>query len=225
LSAVPPGAITIPTVSTLVPAVLMARYFLPQQNAATTPFPVPTVWVEEQHTDTVIITEHPVERGAPITDHAFARGPELTVRLGWRRSGSVDLMSVYQQLLTFKQNRVLFDIQTGKRLYSTMLISEVSVTTDQHSEYVLQATLRCRQLILVSTSVVSVQAAPQNQAIASSTTPATNHGSVPLVPSNIEQAPSGGIDPLTGAPVGESPSPAPPGNGGPAGPIDSRRRF
>ena len=33
----------------------------------------PTVWIEETHHDSVVITEHPVEQGAPISDHAFAR--------------------------------------------------------------------------------------------------------------------------------------------------------
>ena len=184
MSAIPPGAIAVLTAGTplqgLWRAVLVTRAFVPQDG----PFPAPTVWVEEQHTDNVIITEHPVERGAPITDHAFARGPELTVRLAWGGFGLTlaDAQAAYSQILTLKDNRVLFSVQTGKRLYTNMLISEVSVTTDQHSEYILLATLRCRQLILVNTSIVSVPAAPQDQSNASSTTPATINGSVPLVP-------------------------------------------
>ena len=34
---------------------------------------IPDVVIEEAHRDELIITQHPVEKGATITDHAFAR--------------------------------------------------------------------------------------------------------------------------------------------------------
>lgn len=42
--------------------------------------------IEEKHHDELEITEHPVEQGAMITDHAFKRPAELTLRLGWSNS-------------------------------------------------------------------------------------------------------------------------------------------
>lgn len=47
---------------------------------------VANITVEERHTDELQITTHPVESGAPITDHAFKRPAELTLRLGWSNS-------------------------------------------------------------------------------------------------------------------------------------------
>ena len=42
--------------------------------------------VEERHMDRLEITNHPVETGAAITDHAFYHPPELTLVLGWSNS-------------------------------------------------------------------------------------------------------------------------------------------
>lgn len=43
---------------------------------------------EETSTDLVAITEHPVEAGAQISDHAYYRPAELTMHCGWSNSAS-----------------------------------------------------------------------------------------------------------------------------------------
>lgn len=42
--------------------------------------------VEERHTDRLHITDHPVEQGAAISDHAFKRPAEVVLKLGWSNS-------------------------------------------------------------------------------------------------------------------------------------------
>lgn len=44
--------------------------------------------VEEIHHDELEITEHPVERGAAIADHAFKRPEELVLKMAWSNSPS-----------------------------------------------------------------------------------------------------------------------------------------
>jgi hypothetical protein len=44
--------------------------------------------IEEAHVDTLEITEHPVEQGASIADHAYKRPAEVTLHLGWSNSPS-----------------------------------------------------------------------------------------------------------------------------------------
>lgn len=44
--------------------------------------------IEERHSDVLEITEHPVEQGAAIADHAFKRPAEVTLTLGWSNSPS-----------------------------------------------------------------------------------------------------------------------------------------
>lgn len=46
------------------------------------------VTVREQHSDDLTITTHPVERGAPITDHAFRMPALLTIEAGWSAAGA-----------------------------------------------------------------------------------------------------------------------------------------
>lgn len=44
------------------------------------------VTIEETHRDTLVITDHPVEFGANITDHAFKQPVSLVLRYGWSNS-------------------------------------------------------------------------------------------------------------------------------------------
>lgn len=43
-------------------------------------------FIEEAATDELQITEHPVEKGAQITDHAFKLPAEVTIQCGWSNS-------------------------------------------------------------------------------------------------------------------------------------------
>lgn len=50
---------------------------------------VAQITIEEHHTDELQITDHPVESGAPITDHAFMHPREVRIRCAWSNSPSV----------------------------------------------------------------------------------------------------------------------------------------
>jgi hypothetical protein len=47
---------------------------------------VAMVTIEEEHHDTLRITQHPVERGASITDHAYKEPAQLIVTAAWSNS-------------------------------------------------------------------------------------------------------------------------------------------
>jgi hypothetical protein len=98
---------------------------------------VPSVVVSEKHTDTLEITEHPVEVGAAIADHAYKKPSEVVMEVGFAGGGSLlDFASnltatnllglspqqTYQEILDLQASRIPFDVVTGKRLYSNMLI-------------------------------------------------------------------------------------------------------
>lgn len=46
--------------------------------------------MEEQHMDEMEVTQHPVETGAPITDHAYVRPAHLKLTLMWSNSPPVN---------------------------------------------------------------------------------------------------------------------------------------
>lgn len=132
---------------------------------------VPSVVVSEKHNDTLEITEHPVETGAPVSDHAYKRPSEVVMEVGFAGGGSlldfIDTSSLgltlglspketYQQILDLQSSRIPFDVVTGKRLYSNMLIRAIEVTTDRTSENVLMAVLTLREVIITQTQQIAV---------------------------------------------------------------------
>lgn len=139
---------------------------------------VAEVTVSERHVDELTITTHPVERGAPITDHAFKNPAQLTIKAGWSAAyaansggGSSDqsaapgnedgteegqdsgqsLNDLYAQLLTAQASATLIEVQTGKRLYEGMLIKSIQVETDVTTENVLMVTAQLQEVLLVET--------------------------------------------------------------------------
>ena len=130
---------------------------------------IPDVIVSEKHTDTLEITEHPVETGAAISDHAYKRPSEVVMEVGFAGGGSLlDFASsltstsllgmspreTYQKLLDLQSGRTTFDVVTGKRIYKNMLLRTIEVTTDKSTENVLSAVLTLREVIITSTQTV-----------------------------------------------------------------------
>lgn len=141
---------------------------------------IPDVVVEETHLDSATITEHAIEQGAPITDHAYLNPAELTMRVGWSTSslalGGVlrgiqagtllqgklsTVRDVYDALLKLQASRQPFDVSTGKRLYKSMLIKSLSITTDASSENALVCSIVLREVLLVKTKATRMQADAQ----------------------------------------------------------------
>lgn len=124
-------------------------------------FIVPDCAVEERHSDRLVITEHPVEQGAAISDHAYKLPAELVLRYGWSDStGGFEQYSifVYQRLLALQEERRPFVIYTGKRVYPNMLIASIDTSSDAANEHSMVATIVCRQVIIVTTTVTNVPA-------------------------------------------------------------------
>ncbi|MBD0984917.1 phage baseplate protein [Klebsiella michiganensis] len=159
---------------------------------------VPSVVISEKHNDTLEITEHPVEVGAAISDHAYRRPSEVVMQVGFAGGGSLldflDTTSIglsaglspketYQELLDLQSSRVPFDVVTGKRLYTNMLIRALEVTTDRTSENVLSAVLTLREVIVTSTTTTQV-AAKADMKLGADTSAVQNSGVKTPMPKN-----------------------------------------
>ncbi|WP_144156559.1 phage baseplate protein [Paraburkholderia sp. BCC1885] len=187
--------------------------------------------VEEMHSDETEITEHPVEQGSTISDHAFSRPSEVIVTCGWSNSpsgnspinaligaaanaspvaqaiigavqfagGIINLLNggqdtittAYNSLLSAQQNRILFDVYTGKRVYQNMLIKSVVQTTDQHTENSSLIRVSFRQILMAVTQTVTV---PDSSVMANpeQNGSTVNMGTQSLLPSptyNVNAAP------------------------------------
>lgn len=170
-----------------------------------TNFILPQITFEEKHLDRMAITEHPVEQGAAITDHAYKIPAEVFVRYGWSRSGGgvsggttlaslprnislipqfgdpTLLSKVYAKLLALQESRQLVNLSTGKRLYRNMLISALATESDRRKENILDITIAFRQVVIVATELVTVPP-KEVQADAQKTAPQQNGGTKQLVP-------------------------------------------
>jgi hypothetical protein len=150
---------------------------------------VPSVVISEKHNDTLEITEHPVEVGAAISDHAYRRPSEVVMEVGllvavrcltflihlsWVERG-LSPKETYQELLDLQNSRVPFDVVTGKRIYTNMLIRALEVTTDRTSENVLSAVLTLREVIITSTTTTQV-AAKADMKLGANTSAVQNSG-------------------------------------------------
>lgn len=146
----------------------------------------------ERHHDSVVITSHPVQMGAEVSDHAYKLPAEVTLRYGWSNSPAQSLASstlgiggslvggrtgtaiglgqaaasgfgigdssqvneVYSFLLGLHSAKILFDLYTGKRLYTNMLIQDLDTETDYTSENSILVTIHCKQIIIARTQII-----------------------------------------------------------------------
>ena len=149
---------------------------------------IPDVVIQEVHDDAVTITQHPVEYGAAISDHAYREPSQVMMTVGWTPgsllvngvlSGSIfkglqSLDDVYQSLLGIQRLREPFDLITGKRAYENMMITALSVTTDKDTENALIVTVTMTEVLRARTMVIPAE--PEKQTEPSKTSTPANAG-------------------------------------------------
>ncbi|EOC8330781.1 phage baseplate protein, partial [Salmonella enterica subsp. enterica serovar Meleagridis] len=148
---------------------------------------------------------HPVEVGAAIADHAYKKPSEVVMEVGFAGGGSLlDFASnltatsllglspqqTYQEILDLQESRIPFDVVTGKRLYSNMLIRTLEVTTDRTTENVLSAVLTLREVLISQTQQVTV-ADKTDMKDGASTSPVLNTGTKTTKPPSTSLLQSG----------------------------------
>lgn len=177
------------------------------------------VTIEERHVDELEIVDHPVELGAPISDHSFRRPAALTLTTGWSNSpGSSSLLGslasavtgtiggissllsgnsvsqikeTYDNFQKLQNTRIPFEVNTGKRLYKNMLITSLATTTDAKSENILVLKIELRQVLIVTTQTLTVGAPAEDQATPSVTQAPVSAGVKQLTPASTFNAGAG----------------------------------
>ena len=171
------------------------------------------VSLEEVHHDEIQLTEHPVEQGAAITDHAFVRPSEVVIKCGWSNAdyaaladtirsladgtglaGETYVDGVYQMLLKLQRDRMPFEVLTSRRRYRNMLLQGLVVTTDPKTTAALMVTATCREIFIVSTKATSLPPR-EDQSEPAATGEAIDRGAQALAPAH--PAPGGSAPPET----------------------------
>ena len=138
---------------------------------------MPDVVVEEIHHDTLVITQHPVMNGCPVSDHAYRMPPQLQMKIGFSAStigkgGDSHIDESYKALINLQTSLQPFDVMTSKRGYSNMMIENIMVVTDIASFHVLNAVVTLKYVRRAGQAATQVSSIPQT------TDPPTQGGEV-----------------------------------------------
>ncbi|WPS86461.1 hypothetical protein SMD22_18385 [Brevibacillus halotolerans] len=128
-------------------------------------------FLRSTHTSRLNITQHPVQTGAALTDHAYLQPKELTMEVGmsdvgeglipgqftgsWSRS--VHAFKVLQELQAL---RVPLQVHTRLGLYQNMLIEELTAPDDFTTLSGLRCTVTMREIIVGQVRTVKISSKP-----------------------------------------------------------------
>lgn len=128
-------------------------------------------FIRMDHVTKLKLTEHPVQTGSNITDHAFLEPRELTMEIAmsdtaeslvteqftghWSRS-----VKAYEIMKDLQAQRVPIQVLTKLGLYTNMMIETLSVPDDYLTLYGLRATLTLREVIVAETKTVKLSTVP-----------------------------------------------------------------
>lgn len=144
--------------------------------------------VSETHQGDVDVTEHPVERGANIADHARPKPESITIeglisntplpapngQLTKVTSGSAEFDSrselqptrsgqAYADLLALKDRGELLTVVTALRVYDNMILTSLSVPRDARTGQALRFSATLKQVKVVTSQLVKVVAVQKAQ--------------------------------------------------------------
>lgn len=130
---------------------------------------IPAVTIIEEHTDEVQVTEHPVDTGANVADHAIVMPAIVRCTFGWTDSlfavnyalnsllkGIKSTEDVYKELQKMMKARQPFSLQTGKRKYDNVIITALRTSTTVETENSLIIDVTFQEIRLARAKTVTL---------------------------------------------------------------------
>lgn len=128
-----------------------------------------------QHDTSLSITEHPVQSGASISDHAYEEAAKLTFDIGMSdvmqsyipgqfSDNSSRSISAYAKLRELQTLRLPLSVVTKLDSYSNMLVETISTVEDNKTTYGLRATVTLKQVFVVNVNTVKISERPHKSA-------------------------------------------------------------
>lgn len=140
------------------------------------------------HMANVTVTQHPVQTGAAISDHAYSEPDEVTLDIGMSDAvtyaGTNHSINAYSQLRAIMDKREPVTLITRLRSYKNMVITSMSAPDDYTTMNALKATIYFRQVEMVSVSTITVQQKVTASSTAQPTTSSSGSGSSTKKPSS-----------------------------------------
>lgn len=124
-----------------------------------------------QHDNSLNITEHPIQTGADIADHAYEEACRLTFDIGMsdvmksfikgqftnNKSRSI---SAYLKLRELQKQRLPITVVTKLGTYTNMMVETISSTEDNKTTYGLRVTVVLKQIFVVNVATVKISSRP-----------------------------------------------------------------
>jgi hypothetical protein len=191
LSIVLPSTASVTTSSTDSEGGSTAPFTTTEANTTATTFYFDAI-LRMDHVQEVRITDHPVQNGASISDHAFLLPARLILEIGMSdvmqsysngqySGGNSRSVTCYQQLLQIAGLRIPFTLTTRLNTYQNMLIESIHAPDDAKTWHGLRARVQFRQVILGTVTQQTQSARPDQ-------TSSTQDGTVPT--QSISQYPN-----------------------------------
>lgn len=128
-----------------------------------------------QHDTSLSITEHPVQSGASISDHAYEEAAKLTFDIGMSdvmqsyipgqfSDNNSRSISAYAKLRELQSLRLPVSVVTKLDSYSNMLVETISTVEDNKTTYGLRATVTLKQVFVVNVNTVKISERPHKSA-------------------------------------------------------------
>jgi hypothetical protein len=111
------------------------------------------ITITESTTDSLEITQQPVQRGAMIADHSFLKPVTFSAQIQFAPGILGNIADLYQDLIDLQATRQPFTITTPTRIYKNMLFQTLTKVTDKKTENVLAINASFTQILIVSVSV------------------------------------------------------------------------
>jgi len=124
------------------------------------------------HKSSLAITDHPVQSGVSVSDHAYLKPRILTIDVGmsecgrqliptqfsgsWSRS-----VRAYQVLTDMQKSRIPVTVLTRLGQYKNMLVEDIDVSDDYKTLFGLKATVMMKELIVAEVTTVKISASSQ----------------------------------------------------------------
>jgi hypothetical protein len=125
-----------------------------------------------QHENEVTITEHPIETGAAVSDHAYIMPSKLTFQIGMTdcaqdiipgqfSGGSSRAVTAYSLLQEMKANRIPMEVVTRLATYENMLVQSVTAPDDHTTAHALKAAVVMQEIMVAVVKTVKISSRAQ----------------------------------------------------------------
>lgn len=128
-------------------------------------------FLKTTHTSRLTITQHPVQTGSALTDHAYLQPRELIMEIGMSevaksyvpeqfKGGYSRSVQAFNILKDLQSMRIPIQIHTRLGLYNNMLVEIISAPDNYETLYGLKCTVSFREALVAVVQTVKISSKP-----------------------------------------------------------------